>query len=78
MSWHKAALSVRPTWIGWVLDLECLTADMEPAKKQRLLCLLRSVRSAKLCPLQQLQKLTGKLLWLSALLPALRPSLTPL
>ena len=78
MSWHKAALSARPVWIGWALDLRCLTADMEPAKKQRLLLLLRSIRASKLCHVDLPQKLTGKLLWLSALLPALRPSLTPL
>ena len=76
MSWRKAALSARPVWIGWSLDLHCLTADMEPAKKQRLLLLLRSIHASKLCHVTLLQKLTGKLLWLSALLPALRPSLT--
>ena len=78
MSWHKASLSSEPVWIGWVVNLDCLAADMEPAKKQRLLALLRCVRSCNLCNVTMLQKLTGKLLWLSALLPALRPSLTPL
>ena len=46
MSWHKAYLGTRPTWIGWSLSLDCLTASLEPPKLARLTLLLDSVRSS--------------------------------
>ena len=45
MSWHKAYLGTRPTWIGWSMSLDCLTASLEPPKLVRLGSLLESVRS---------------------------------
>ena len=78
MSWHKAKLSASVVWIGWQMDFRTFTVRLEPAKLQRLLSLLRQCyRSAKL-PATTLEKLTGKLLWLSNLFRAFRPSLAPL
>ena len=78
MSWHKAALSARVTWIGWSFDLEHYTVELDPAKLRRLLELLRSLSASPRCTVSALEKLTGKLLWLSNLFQAFRPSLAPL
>ena len=78
MSWHKAALSARVTWIGWSFDLEHYTVELDPAKLRRLLEWLRSLSASPRCTVSALEKLTGKLLWLSNLFQAFRPSLAPL
>ena len=78
MSWHKAALSARVTWIGWSFDLDHYTVELDPAKLRRLLELLRSLSASPRCTVSALEKLTGKLLWLSNLFQAFRPSLAPL
>ena len=78
MSWHKAALSARVTWIGWSFDLETYTVELDPAKLRRLLELLRLLSASPRCTVSALEKLTGKLLWLSNLFQAFRPSLAPL
>ena len=78
MSWHKACLGPRVVWIGWSFDFSLLTATMDPEKRARLLELLRSASVAKKFPLKQLERLTGKLLWLSGLHRSLRPTLATL
>ena len=78
MSWHQAALSARVTWIGWSFDLEHYTVELDPAKLRRLLELLRLLSASPRCTVSSLEKLTGKLLWLSNLFQAFRPSLAPL
>ena len=78
MSWHKAALSARVTWIGWSYDLENYTVELDPAKLRRLLELLRLLSASPRCTVSALEKLTGKLLWLSNLFQAFRPSLAAL
>ena len=78
MSWHKAALSARVTWIGWSFDLENYTVELDPAKLRRLVELLRLLSASPRCTVSALEKLTGKLLWLSNLFQAFRPSLAPL
>ncbi|CAE7664937.1 nipblb [Symbiodinium pilosum] len=78
MSWHKAELSARVTWIGWAFDFEHFVVQLDPAKLARLLALLRQLQSSPKCTVTVLEKLTGKLLWLSNLFSALRPSLAPL
>ena len=78
MSWHKAALSARVTWIGWSFNLEHFVVQLDPCKRDRLLSLLRDVLNSKKCTVTLLEKLTGKLLWLSNLFSSLRPSLAPL
>ena len=45
---------------------------------RRLLELLRQLSSSPRCSVTMLEKLTGKLLWLSNMFPAFRPSLAPL
>ena len=78
MSWHKAALSARVTWIGWSFDFEHYTVELDPAKLRRLLELLRLLSASPRCAVSVLEKLTGKLLWFSNLFQAFRPSLAPL
>ena len=70
MSWHKAALSARVTWIGWSSDFETFTVQLDPSKMQRLLILLRQLAASPRCSVTVLEKLTGKLLWLSNMFPA--------
>ena len=77
MSWHKAELSARVTWIGWAFDFEHFVVQLDPAKLARLLALLRQLQSSPKCTVTVLEKRTGKLLWLSNLFSALRPSLAP-
>ena len=78
MSWHKAALSARVTWIGWSFDFETFTVQLDPSKLRRLLDLLRLLSDSPRCSVSALEKLTGKLLWLSNLFQSFRPSLAPL
>ena len=78
MSWHKAKLSASVIWIGWQLDFRTFTVRLEPAKLQRLLELLRQCYRCTKLSATTLEKLTGKLLWLSNLFRAFRPSLAPL
>ena len=78
MSWRKAALSARVTWLGWSFDFEHFVVQLDPSKLDRLLSLLRQVLSSAKCTVTLLEKLTGKLLWLSNLFSSLRPSLAPL
>ena len=78
MSWHKAALSSQVIWIGWAFDFEHFTVSLDPDKMRHLLVLLRQLRASPKCNVTTLEKLTGKLLWLSNLFSALRPSLAPL
>ena len=66
------------TWIGWAFDFEHFVVQLDPAKLARLLALLRQLQSSPKCTVTVLEKLTGKLLWLSNLFSALRPSLAPL
>ena len=78
MSWHKAALSARVTWIGWSFDFLTFTVQLDPAKMQRLLTLLRQLSASPRCSVTMLEKLAGKLLWLSNIFQAYRLSLAPL
>ena len=78
MSWHKASLSSHQVWIGWSVDLTTFTVCMEAEKQQRLLQLLLSVLEARHVSRHDVERLTGKLLWLSGLFSFLRPTLAPL
>ena len=78
MSWHKASLSSHPVWIGWSIDLATFTVCMQEDKQQRLLHLLLSLLQARYASRQDVERLTGKLLWLSGLFAFLRPTLAPL
>ncbi|CAE7657443.1 LRRC45 [Symbiodinium sp. CCMP2592] len=78
MSWHKAYLGPRPTWIGWSICLHSLSATMEAPKLDRLRDLLAKIRGSDSVPLHLLRKLTGKLLWVCSLFRPFRPSLAPL
>ena len=78
MSWHKASLSSQPVWIGWHIDLVTFTVCMESAKQQRLLQLLQLVLDAMHVPRHDVERLTGKLLWLSGLVAFLRSTLAAL
>ena len=78
MSWRKAELSARVTWIGWSFDFEHFVVQLDPAKLARLLVLFRALQASPKCTVTVLEKLTGKLLWLSNLFSAFRPSLAPL
>ena len=78
MSWHKANLSSCPVWIGWSIDLATFTVCMEEDKQQRLLQLLLSLLQARYASRQDVERLTGKLLWLSGLFAFLRPTLATL
>ena len=70
MSWRKASLSPSVVWIGWAFNLDLMTVAL-----RALLCLLMDSRT---CSVTQLEKLTGKLLWLSSLFRTFRASLAPL
>ena len=78
MSWRKASLSSHPVWIGWSIDLTTFTVCMEAEKQQGLLQLLLSVLEARHVSRHDVERLTGKLLWLSGLFSFLRPTLAPL
>ena len=78
MSWRKASLSSHPVWIGWSINLTTFTVCMEAEKQQRLLQLLLSVLQARHVSRHDVERLTGKLLWLSGLFSFLRPTLAPL
>ena len=65
-------------WIGWSFDFSLLTVTMDSKKRERLLALLRQASVTKKLSLKLLEKLTGKLLWLSGLHRSLRPTLAPL
>ena len=70
--------SARVTWIGWSFDFATFTVQLDPPKMQRLLALLGQLSASPRCSGTTLEKLTGKLLWLSNMFPAYRPSLAPL
>ena len=65
----------RVTWIGWSFDFETFTVELDPSKLRRLLDLLRLLSESPRCTVSALEKLTGKLLWLSNLFQSFRPSL---
>ena len=65
-------------WIGWELDLSCFCVRLDPGKFSRLCALLRDVLRSRRCSTHLLERVTGKLLWFSALLRTFRPSLSPL
>ena len=77
-SWHMASLSSRVTWIGWQFDFRRFTVRLDPIKLSRLQLLLQKLCAARHCSVTLLEKVTGKLLWLSSLFKAFRPSLAPL
>ena len=78
MSWHKGTLSPSVVWIGWQMDFECFTVRLDPSKLSRLIALANQVLNSRSCPVRDLERLTGKLLWLSSLFRCFRPSLAPL
>ncbi|OLP86243.1 hypothetical protein AK812_SmicGene32672 [Symbiodinium microadriaticum] len=78
LSWHKCALSARVVWIGWELDVSVFTVRLDPQKFQRLCTLLRQALASRRCSTHLLERITGKLLWLSSLFKTFRPSLAPL
>ena len=78
MSWHKAALSPSVVWIGWSLNLDLMTVALDPPKLSRLKDLLLHLMESRSCSVTQLEKLTGKLLWLSSLFRTFRATLSPL
>ena len=67
MSWRKAALFARVTWIGWSFDFEAFTVELDPSKLRRLLDLLKLLSASPRCTVSALEKLTGKLLPLAAI-----------
>ena len=62
----------------WQIDLTTFTVRMDSAKLQRLLELLRSIASARHVSRHDVERLTGKLLWLFRLFASMRPTLAPL
>ena len=59
MSWHKAALSARVTWISWAFDFDTFTVELDPAKMCRLLDLLKLLSASPRCSVSSLEKLTN-------------------
>ena len=78
MSWHKASLCPSVVWIGWSFNLDLMTVALDPDKLARLRTLLCLLMDSRTCSVIQLEKLTGKLLWLSSLFRTFRASLAPL
>ena len=78
MSWHKGTLAPSVVWIGWQMDFECFTVRLDPAKLGRLIELAMQLLAVRECSTRDLERLTGKLLWLSSLFRCFRPSLAPL
>ncbi|CAE7236031.1 unnamed protein product [Symbiodinium sp. CCMP2592] len=78
MSWHKAALGPSVVWIGWEFNLSHFCVKLDPGKFTRLCALLRQALLSKPCSCHLLERVTGKLLWLSSLFRTFRPSLAPL
>ena len=60
------------------MDFECFTVRLDPAKLTRLSTLAKQILISRECSVRELERLTGKLLWLSSLFRCFRPSLSPL
>lgn len=78
MSWHKCQLSEELTWIGWRINVAswCVSLPrdkLEIIRRDVVACLSTSSIPAKL-----LEKLIGRLLWLTSLWHFCRPLLGPL
>ena len=56
MSWHKASLSSRVTWIGWQFDFRRFTIRLDPIKLSRLQLLLQRLCAARHCSVTLLEK----------------------
>ncbi|CAE7200873.1 nipblb [Symbiodinium sp. CCMP2592] len=78
MSWRKGMLAPSVLWIGWQMDFDGFTVRLDPAKLSRLVELAMLLLQSRDCFVRDLERLTGKLLWLSSLFRCFRPSLAPL
>ena len=70
MSWHKSALDICLTWIGWNICLDTWTVQIPAAKL--------TLKRASKVSVKELQSTIGRLLWLTGAWHHLRPLLIPL
>ena len=77
LSWHKAALSVQVSWIGWSICVETWTVELPKAKLLAILSQLDSLSKQDRLQLKELQSVVGRLLWLTGAWHHLRPLLIP-
>ena len=77
LSWHKAALSVQVSWIGWSICVETWTVELPKAKLLPILSQLDSLSKQDRLQLKELQSVVGRLLWLTGAWHHLRPLLIP-
>ena len=78
MSWHKASLSARVTWIGWSICVEAWTISVPDSKVTVIVNQIQTLLTAYPPTLKDLQSVLGRLLWLTGAWHHLRPLLIPL
>lgn len=78
LSWHKCLLSETLTWIGWQLDTFSWRISITKDKLAVIQQDVSSCLSNTAMPVKTLEKLIGRLLWLTSLWHFCRPLLGPL
>ena len=78
MSWHKAALRPRVTWIDWSICLDTWTLEVPQSKLDDILNLLQTLLKSKKILVKDVQSAVGRLLWLTGAWHCLPPLLIPL
>ena len=78
ISWPKAQFAGSVTWIGWSIDVQHWLVSLPVEKSRPILALILSVLQEAKPLAATLEKLIGKLLWVTSLWRQLRPLLAPL
>ena len=77
LSWKKTQLQSVVVWIGWEISTRDWTVTLTNQKKNSILEDLQELLRVHKIPLKLLEKLTGKLLWVTSAWHQLRPLLNP-
>ena len=78
LSWKKTQLQSQVVWIGWEISACDWTVTLTADKRSSILEDLRELLRVSKIPLKLLERLTGKLLWVTSAWHQLRPLLNPL
>ena len=77
LSWKKTQLQSKVVWIGWEISASDWTVTLTAEKRSSILEDLREMLRVHKIPLKLLERLTGKLLWVTSAWHQLRPLLNP-
>ena len=77
LSWKKTQLQSTVVWIGWEISTYHWTVTLTAEKRASILEDLNELLRVHKIPLKLLERLTGKLLWVTSAWHQLRPSLNP-